>query len=109
MTLKQVVSWGAGVAAGAAALIWISGMFLSKESHREWVNSHREWSAEVLQALRSDMSSLKVDAKELKEDHRIIIRKLDNLELRLMNDRKVATFSTNGSKALVGRNFNPYE
>lgn len=66
MTTSQMVKWATGFTAGVGTLIWLHSTFLTKESHRAYIESHKQWGDAVLSAIHGDMEEIKGDIKEIK-------------------------------------------
>lgn len=112
MSASQIVKWAAGFAVGVGAIIWLYATFLTKKEHEAYVTAHKEWEYEALNAIRGDMNELKVDAKELKEGHNIILRKLDSIDMRMniTKGKDNVNIKTNDIKSNIsGKLRNPFE
>lgn len=103
MTTQQIVKWAGGFVVGVGTIIWLYGTFLTKAEHINYINSHDKWGQQVLSDLREDLNEYKVDTKELKTGQTLILRKLDNIETRIMIKGKEGVFKlgihTNDLKA----------
>ena len=77
MTTSQIVKWAAGFTVGVGVIIWMFATFVTKSEYERYISR--------------DINELKVDVRELKGGHNTILRKLDNIETRMMFGK----FSTN--------------
>lgn len=70
MTTGQVVKWAAGVTSGITtgviSLIWIYSTFLTKESHRVYIEVNEKWNTQALTSIKEDINDIKTDVRELK-------------------------------------------
>jgi hypothetical protein len=102
ITPSQIVKWIAGFTVGVGVIIWLFATFMTKNEHSAYVISHKEWEQEVISQMHRDMNELRVDVKELKEGHNLILRKLDSIEARMMINKTPSGVSLNQSNIYDG-------
>jgi len=84
MTAKRIISWSGGVVAGISAIIWMNTTFLTKAEFYSHSALTKEWLNQSIDPIKKEIKTIQDDINGLQIDNKMILRKLDVLEVRIL-------------------------